>query len=121
MAFIYFVGACLHLMDVLSLRLNLNSLPGVWTIWIWFLLVGDLSAAIGLWKLKSWGIYLFLMIASFQLVAYVGFPSTFGSQRELIAFHLVSLAIYAALKIRVRLNALKRDSTSRNDDSLVQK
>lgn len=94
---LYFVGGVLHLFDLFGLRLKLEELSLVWKIWIIYLMIFDIAAAIGLWQLKKWGTGLFLIVAVSQLVAYIGFADHFGKQYFLIVFHLVTLIIYGYL------------------------
>jgi len=96
----YAFGFALHALDVLGLRLPFSVLPLGWQVWIVYLLVLDLFAAIGLWLGRSWGIALFVLIAFSQLVAYLGFPGYFGQQTFLIGFHVVTLAAAAILLAR---------------------
>lgn len=103
LSFFYLIGALLHLADVLGLRLQLSQMSMTWRVWIWYLLVFDFLAFVGLWRLKPWGEILFLTIASSQLIAYIGFQKIFGNQTELVVFHVVTLLIYAFLKARRKL------------------
>lgn len=96
----YAAGAVLHFLDVLSLRLPVWTMGPVWIVWIWFLLIFDSLAALGLWFKRPWGEYAFLSVASSQLMAYVVFGRYFGPQTPLIVFHLVTIGIYFYLKFR---------------------
>lgn len=71
----------------------------IWTTWIYFLLVADLFAAVGLWQMRWWGFVALVFIACVQLVAYVGFADFFGPQPSLVIFHLLSLSLLLVLKI----------------------
>lgn len=99
---LYFVGAILHVMDILDLRLKFSEMNLVWRIWIVFLCAADFAASFGLWKNRIWGIYLFFLIAVSQIVAYVGFKTIFGDQQPLIVFHLISLALFFILGARLK-------------------
>jgi uncharacterized membrane protein len=57
----------------------------------------DLITAVGLWRLERWGVYCFLILAISQLIAYIGFQHYFGNQSSLIAFHLITIFIFAIL------------------------
>jgi hypothetical protein len=96
----YLFGAVLHLMDLLSLRLDFSTLTPVWQFWIVYLLIFDFLAGIGLWRLKFWGVVIFLIVASSQLVMYLGFKDIFGDQLPLILFHLGTLAVFFGLWMR---------------------
>ena len=53
---IYLIGASLHVMDLLDLRLHFSEMNLVWKGWILYLCVFDFVAAIGLWYHKRRGI-----------------------------------------------------------------
>lgn len=99
LAVLYFIGFLLHALDVMNLRLNFSEMDLIWKSWILFLLIFDLLASIGLFLRKLWGELLFILIASAQLIAYVGFPSFFGEQESLIVFHIICLTLYGILKV----------------------
>lgn len=100
LACFYFVGSLLHLLDLLDLRLKFSEMSLVWQIWIIYLMVIDILAAVGLWRQKSWGILLFLTVAASQLIAYIGFVGIFGRQDSLIVFHVLTLTAYQFFKWR---------------------
>lgn len=102
LATLYLVGAILHVGDLLGIRLNFSEMNSVWKTWIIYLTIGDSVAAIGLWFQKKWGELAFQLIAYSQLIAYLGFRSTFGDQTELIIFHTVSLSVFYYLKYKVK-------------------
>ena len=97
---LYLVGALLHVMDLLDLRLRFSQMPVMWKGWIIYLALFDSIAAAGLWKQKVWGVYCFFLVAISQLVAYSAFMRYFGEQYALIAFHLITLVAYFAVKKR---------------------
>jgi hypothetical protein len=76
-----------------------------WKIWTIYLMIVDLIAAIGLWRQKTWGIALFLLIACSQLVAYIGFSAYFGNQPFLVGFHALSLLLFILIASSMRLKA----------------
>ena len=96
----YFIGAMLHGLDLFDLRLHFLEMLPIWKSWIVFLAVADFVAAVGLWRNHRLGEYAFLTIAILQLVAYIGFSSTFGTQTPLIAFHTTTLLLYFAISLR---------------------
>ena len=100
-AIFYGIGALLHMLDLFSLRLNFSNMTALWKIWIVFLLVADTFVALMLWKEKVAGEYIFLLIASIQLVMYGLFVNYFGNQTALIVFHAVTMGIYLILKYRL--------------------
>lgn len=98
LAIAYSVGAILHLLDILNLRLNFTEMNTIWKSWIVLLLIFDALAAVGLFKKKVWGEVLFLIIAASQLVAYIQFKNIFGNQDFLVTFHIICIVLYAVLK-----------------------
>ena len=95
----YLFGGGLHLLDLFDLRLIFSEMTLSWKIWIVYLAVFDLVAALGLWKARAWGIRLFIFIAVTQLIAYSGlFVEVFGEQLPLVVFHIVTLFLYAFFK-----------------------
>jgi uncharacterized membrane protein (DUF2068 family) len=98
LACLYFLGGVLHVLDLFDLRLKFSELENYWKSWISYLCIMDLITAVGLWRLKQWGIYCFLTVAISQLIAYIGFQSYFGNQYSLIVFHLVTILIFTMLR-----------------------
>ena len=97
LAFFYFIGFILHLADFFDLRLKFSEMPMGWKTWIVYLGLMDLFAALGLWYQHSVGVVLFFVVASSQIIAYVGFKEYFGDQGSLIFFHFATMAIYLIL------------------------
>ncbi|OFZ38269.1 MAG: hypothetical protein A2504_17850 [Bdellovibrionales bacterium RIFOXYD12_FULL_39_22] len=98
LSFLYLIGAILHLLDLLDLRLIFSEMGMIWKVWIVFLLVGDTFVSVSLWRQKLYGEIAFLTIGFSQLIAYTVFRSYFGNQTELIIFHMVTISVYALLK-----------------------
>jgi hypothetical protein len=67
-----------------------NQMQLGWKIWIIYLMLADILASVGMWQQKRWGVALFLVIASSQLIAYLWFKEYFGDQSFLIGFHIVT-------------------------------
>jgi hypothetical protein len=94
----YLFGFILHVLDLLGLRLKFSDMDYLWQSWIIFLIVGDLIAAIGLWRPHCVGVITFQVIALSQLIAYTVYRDVFGEQYFLIVFHVVTiLAFYLIL------------------------
>lgn len=107
LAAFYFFGFTLHILDVLDLRLSYTEMPILWKTWIIYLTALDFIAALGLWRQKIWGEMAFLIVAFSQLIAYIGFKKYFGSQNELIAFHVITLFVYFVFKSKLLLKVKK--------------
>lgn len=97
LSFFYIIGFILHLADFFDLRLKFSEMPFGWKTWIIYLGLLDLFVAIGLWHQHIIGVVLFFVVASSQLIAYVGFKEYFGGQGSLIFFHLMTIGIYWGL------------------------
>lgn len=97
LAAFYLIGFLLHFADFFDLRLKYSEMSTGWKVWIVYLGLMDLAAAIGLWFQHTAGIVLFLIVAISQLIAYIGFRHYFGDQFSLIYFHLATLGIYFGL------------------------
>jgi len=59
--------------------------------------VVDLVAAVGLWMRVSWGNVLWIYAAVFEIALHTVFAETFGLDLIVVAFHILSLAGFAAL------------------------
>lgn len=95
----YALGAFLHFLDLLDLRLQFSSMSLTWQSWIVFLLVADLATSICLIKNKELARYLFIFVATMQLIVYLAFSDIFGSQYLLIIFHAITLIIFFVVQI----------------------
>lgn len=102
LAAFYLIGAALHLAEIFGLRLDFTNMSLGRKGWILYLFIGDAIAAVGLWRQKKYGEYLFLIISFSQLIAYGWFRDFFGDQTILIAFHLVCLGTYLFFKLNSR-------------------
>mgnify|MGYP007118530614 CR=1 FL=1 len=99
----YFVGFVLHTMDVLDLRLQFSQMSLIWQIWIVYLMIFDFLASVGLWLARAWGVFIFVTIATSQLVAYIFFQNIFGSQMPLVFFHFASLGMFFLILVQRKL------------------
>ncbi len=71
-------------------------------------------AAIGLWMLASWGPVIWLICAATELTMYLGFPRIFGSNRWIVASHLLTIALYACCRILIALGRKEEAEVSGN-------
>jgi hypothetical protein len=62
-----------------------------------FFCVADLVAAVGLWLLASWGTVVWMISALTETALYSAFDSQFGRNYTVMAFHIGSVVLYAAL------------------------
>ena len=103
LAVLYLVGSCLHVLDLLDLRLKFSEMNALWKTWIVYLTLADFLAALGLWRGTQVGELLFILIALSQLAVYIGWSSHLGNQTTLIVFHAVTLTGYfLVLRLKAR-------------------
>ncbi len=57
------------------------------------------TAAIGLWGLFSWGTLSWLAVIAIELTMFLGMSDQFGTDHQVVLFHLTCLAVYFALKL----------------------
>lgn len=62
-----------------------------------FFAVFELVAAVGLWLTASWGTVVWLIAAVTDVVLHTAFRDMFGMDRTVIAFHSVTILVYAVL------------------------
>ena len=68
-----------------------------WQVATMHLAVVDLVAAVGLWMRVSWGNVIWIYAALSEIALHTVFIGAFGSDLAVVAFHLVTLAVFAAL------------------------
>jgi hypothetical protein len=66
------------------------------------LAVVDLVAAVGLWQRVAWGNVLWVYAALFEVAMHTVFIATFGPDYLVVAFHVVTVAGYAAIAFMAR-------------------
>jgi hypothetical protein len=59
----------------------------------------ELVAAVGLWLLASWGTVVWLISALAESVLHLLFSEIYGYSPGLVAFHVVTVTVYAGLTI----------------------
>ena len=64
-------------------------------------------AVIGLWGLFAWGTSIWLLAVAIELTMHMGMAQIFGEAREIVLFHIASLAVYVLIKL---VAALRRRS-----------
>lgn len=66
------------------------------------LAVVDLVAAVGLWQRVAWGNVIWIYAALFEVAMHTVFMDTFGTDYLVVAFHVFTVAGFAALTIIAR-------------------
>ena len=66
------------------------------------LAVVDLVAAVGLWQRVAWGNVLWVYAALFEVAMHTVFIGTFGADYLVVAFHVLTVAGYAAIAFVAR-------------------
>ena len=65
-------------------------------------------AATGLWMTVSWGPVIWLAALATEIGMYAGFPELYGSRPALVAFHVMTVIIYFALRVLLFFEHRKR-------------
>ncbi|HET7716522.1 MAG TPA: DUF6163 family protein [Bauldia sp.] len=74
-----------------------EEMSAAWKMATIHLAVVDLVAAVGLWQRVAWGNVLWFYAALFEVAMHTVFAGTFGADLLLVAFHVVTVAGYAAM------------------------
>lgn len=106
----YLIGFGLHVADLFGVRLSFSEMDLIWKSWIVYLTVADFLAAIFLWLISPIGIWLFLLISTSQLVAYIFFQDIFGQQWPLVIFHSVTIVLLFLIpSLRTQIDLAKAE------------
>jgi hypothetical protein len=62
----------------------------------------DLVSSVGLWMRAAWGKVVWVYAAVFEIVIHSIFIGTFGASLPIVAFHIITLAVFIALTILAR-------------------
>lgn len=81
---------------------NFETMSTQWQFVTIILAVVDLVAAVGLWMRVAWGNVLWVFVAVFEIAMHTVFAQTFGLELIIVAFHILSLAGFAALLVLER-------------------
>ncbi len=84
----------LVLVGVLDVEIRFDTMPNHWKVAATFLGVFYPIAALGLWGLYRWGIVIWFLTASIELVMHVFYPQLYGQFETLVIFHLVSMTAW---------------------------
>ncbi len=93
-SFIFVWGAMVHLSHLFSWQKDFRAFSGAWQYGTVFLLILDISAAVGLLLRKWWGVAAFLAVSSVQLIAYFFYSDVFGRPMFLVTLHVCLLSCY---------------------------
>lgn len=56
-------------------------------------------AGVGLWMTASWGVVIWVLAATVEVIMHVGFPQLFGGDIRFVVAHLIGFAFLAALRL----------------------
>lgn len=113
LSFFYFIGFGLHFADLLDWRLKFSEMDLVWKMWIIYLTVADIATSVFLWRLTPVGVWLLLLVAGSQLVAYTMFQDVFGHQWLLVSFHAITIFILFLIpSLRTQVDLAKAETQS---------
>lgn len=65
-------------------------------------------AASGLWMVATWGPVIWFICAAGETAMYLAFPEIFGSRPGLLAVHAGTLALFAAFRLAIFVEARRR-------------
>jgi hypothetical protein len=65
-------------------------------------------ATTGLWMTVSWGAVIWLAAAATEVGMYGGFPEFYGSRPALVAFHVMTVIIFVALRVLLYFEERRR-------------
>jgi len=82
-----------------------EAMPTPWKLATMHLAVVDLVASVGLWQRVAWGNVVWVYAAVAEVAMHTVFIGTFGSDLPIVAFHIVTVAVYFALLILERRNS----------------
>jgi hypothetical protein len=116
LAVIYALAAILHIGSVLGLgRVPFEEAPLSWRVSDIFYGVLDTIAAIGLFKLRSWGIAAFFVAAISEILLFTLVPEWFVVEPEqltmlrgFVVYHVIAITIYFILFYFERRNSEER-------------
>lgn len=80
-------------------------MPTEWQVALVNLAVANLVAAVGLWMRVAWGHVIWLYAVIAEVLMHTVFIGTFGTNFPMLGFHLVTVAVFAILYVRVRRSA----------------
>ncbi len=91
---LYFAAFILHGLDIFDLRLKFTQMGGLARAWTLYLLVGDLLAALSLWRGTVLADLFFSLIVIAQLSVFVCWSALLPNQNFIIAFHWITLTVF---------------------------
>ncbi len=74
-----------------------EAMPMPWKLATMHLAVVDLVASVGLWQRVAWGNVVWVYAAVAEVAMHTIFIGTFGSDLPIVAFHIVTVAVYFTL------------------------
>ncbi len=98
---VFTVRYWLLLIGVFDPEIRFDTMANHWKVAGTFFSVFYPIAALGLWGLFRWGIVIWFLVASLELVLHVFYPEFFWQYPSLMIFHLVSMGawlIYALIE-----------------------
>jgi hypothetical protein len=78
-----------------------------WQLATMHLAVVDLVASVGLWTRAAWGNVLWIYAAASEIALHTVFAGTFRNNALIVAFHLITISGFVALRFLARRDAAK--------------
>ncbi len=89
----------LVVVGVLDPEIRFDTMSNHWKVASTFLSVFYPIAALGLWGLYRWGIVIWFLTASVELVMHLLYPQLYGQFEALVIFHLASMFIWLVYSV----------------------
>lgn len=99
----------LLVVGVFDPEVRFDNMPNHWKVAGTFFSVSYPIVALGLWGLFRWGIVIWFLVASAELIIHAFYPSLYGDYPSLIIFHLASMGtwlLYALIEFLDKKRAL---------------
>jgi hypothetical protein len=97
LAALYLISFGLHVLDVFDLRLRFSQMGTLARGWTLYLVLGDLIAAIALWRGTVLCDLIFCLIVLGQLSVFLGWAPFLPNQNFVVSFHWITLTVFLAL------------------------
>ena len=96
---VFAVRYWLLVVGVSNSEIRFDTMPNHWKVAGTFFSVFYPIAALGLWGLFRWGIVIWFLIASLELVMYVFYQQLYGQHNSLVVFHLASMGTWLTYRL----------------------
>ena len=85
-----------------------DTMPEHWQVAASVLAVLLPVAALGLWGLFSWGVVVWLVALTIEIIMYAGLPDLYGRSDIRVVFHILCLVVYLAFRFAIAVLTNKK-------------